>query len=386
MKGEEEAKVKELIEACARGKTEEVARLLQSPSLLIKGSLTTTGRSPLLAACSQPNPEPVSLLLAFPDLDLNLPDFKGDYPFIVALLSGFHEIVRLLLADPRLNVSPFHRACGLGKEREVLHLLSDPSIDPNEPAFRQISPLVLSCLLGELEIVKILLADERVDVNDAFNMICYHQLVEQAKWLIFHPQFKVNGKEEGDPLRSPLWTGLVSCQKEIIEAILASSSHVETQAPCMWTLSAAEEARQWDLDAIADLIEAYELSPTETQMTLRRSFGHDGFSFFSPPSSSSFLLLPPPPSLSSCLCLNLFLGIEDIFALLLLLSDGYLRLSQDVQTEREKRAKRFFQITKNLPQELQMILVRRVYLSHEYFFLSSQTESALKRILSFPFR
>jgi len=69
----------------------------------------------------------------------------------------------------------------------------------------------------------------------------------------------------------------------------------------------------------------------------------------------------------------------------LLLSDAYLELREEQETEKERKAKRFLQISRRLPLELKMLLVRRVYLSEYPFFLSHQTEASLRRALSFPF-
>jgi len=77
--------------------------------------------------------------------------------------------------------------------------------------------------------------------------------------------------------------------------------------------------------------------------------------------------------------------IEDIFALLLLLSDGYLRLKARGEGTRERNAIAFFAAAKRLPQELQMVLIKRVYFSPGIFYLSHQTEKSLKKVLSYPF-
>jgi len=77
-----------------------------------------------------------------------------------------------------------------------------------------------------------------------------------------------------------------------------------------------------------------------------------------------------------------FFHAEDIFALTVLLSDGYLRLKNQPSNQKEMLAKRFFEFNLQLPMELQMTLVRRVYLSKKLFFLSNQTERSLLKILS----
>jgi len=64
-----------------------------------------------------------------------------------------------------------------------------------------------------------------------------------------------------------------------------------------------------------------------------------------------------------------------------LFCDEYLMLKEGVGTEKEKKANRFLEIAKKLPFELKMLLVRKVYLKDEVFFLSHQFEAGLSRIL-----
>jgi len=76
---------------------------------------------------------------------------------------------------------------------------------------------------------------------------------------------------------------------------------------------------------------------------------------------------------------------DEIFAQVLLLIDGYLELKGSLESEEERRAERFLMMTKELPLELIMVLVNRVYLSAGTLILSDQTEAALKRVLRYPF-
>jgi len=70
--------------------------------------------------------------------------------------------------------------------------------------------------------------------------------------------------------------------------------------------------------------------------------------------------------------------------MVVLLSDGYIEFRKGAKTENEVAAKRFFQICRKLPQEIQMVLINRIYFLPENFFLSHRTELALKRVLSSP--
>jgi len=69
----------------------------------------------------------------------------------------------------------------------------------------------------------------------------------------------------------------------------------------------------------------------------------------------------------------------------LLYCDGYLKFKEEKEQGKERdereKAERFFNICDKVPLELKMILVKRIFLSPEIFFLSQQTDSALKRLL-----
>jgi len=77
--------------------------------------------------------------------------------------------------------------------------------------------------------------------------------------------------------------------------------------------------------------------------------------------------------------------LEDIYALVVLHCDGYLSIKGDISGEKYLRCVRFLKITKRLPQELQMMICRRIFLSRLSLILSSQIETSLERVLSVPF-
>jgi len=77
----------------------------------------------------------VSLLLADPRIDPNMPQNEGATPFFMACQEGHKEVVSLLLADPR--------------------------IDPNKPQNNQSTPLWYATQNGHFVIVQLLLASGR---------------------------------------------------------------------------------------------------------------------------------------------------------------------------------------------------------------------------------
>jgi len=70
--------------------------------------------------------------------------------------------------------------------------------------------------------------------------------------------------------------------------------------------------------------------------------------------------------------------------LVMLFLDGYFEVKKPINTEKERKAERFFILSRRLSLDLLMLVVRRVYLSSRSFFLSHQTEAALRKVLSFP--
>jgi Ankyrin repeats (3 copies) len=104
----------------------------------------------------------VRMLLADPRVD---PSALNQYAFRSASQYGHIDIVRLLLADPRVDPSVgsqsvFLWACEKGHIEIVRILLADPRVDPsvdNQCA------LVWASRNSHIEIVRILLADPRVD-------------------------------------------------------------------------------------------------------------------------------------------------------------------------------------------------------------------------------
>lgn len=95
----------------------------------------------------------------------------GNNAIKVASLMGHTEIVRMLLADPRLDPSvsenyAFTRACTHGHTEVVRLLLADSRVDPAVDGNDAIGQ---ACRHGRTEVVRLLLADSRVDPADEEN-------------------------------------------------------------------------------------------------------------------------------------------------------------------------------------------------------------------------
>eukprot|EP00981_Chlorochromonas_danica_P010271 scaffold3072_cov125-Ochromonas_danica.AAC.2 len=118
--------------------------------------------------------EIVRLLLLHPEIAVNTVDSKfGFTPLILACLTGHVVVVKILLADSRVDVykeaknanTSLHLACSGGHVEVVKILLEDSRVDVNKKNKDGDSPLHYACKYGREEVVKILLADSRVDIN-----------------------------------------------------------------------------------------------------------------------------------------------------------------------------------------------------------------------------
>jgi hypothetical protein len=114
------------------------------------------------AASTHGYTEIVKLLLADPRVD---PSANNNSPIKAASTHGYTEIVKLLLADPRVdpsanNNSAIRKASANGYTEIVKLLLADPRVDPSAA---ENYALQKASTYGRTEIVKLLLADSRVD-------------------------------------------------------------------------------------------------------------------------------------------------------------------------------------------------------------------------------
>jgi len=121
-----------------------------------------------IKACGSGDIDVVRELLQDENID---PAYNDNAAIQCATEKGHTEIVRLLIADPRVDPSVrglvFYDACGRGRFEIVKMLLEDGRIDPSEPWNH---PLRTACLNGQIEIVRLLMADNRVDPSNNSNL------------------------------------------------------------------------------------------------------------------------------------------------------------------------------------------------------------------------
>lgn len=152
--------------ACSEGDADEVDRLLLATNVSVDCE-DENGDTGLLLAARQGHVDVVKRLLQTrgqKGIDVNRAP-RGWTPLLVAASKGNTEVVRLLLADKRTNVAArtpagdtaLHCACRLrGCDADVLSLLVDAGLDPNEKNDTEWTPFLLACVRNPSS-VKILL-------------------------------------------------------------------------------------------------------------------------------------------------------------------------------------------------------------------------------------
>ena len=102
-----------MLAAVCDGDAKELAELMrQDPSFNVNRVVDEYGRTLLYAACLESSRSPViPLLLAHPDIDVNLTDISESTPFYRACQYGHTSCVRELLKDSRVKVN---EASGVG--------------------------------------------------------------------------------------------------------------------------------------------------------------------------------------------------------------------------------------------------------------------------------
>eukprot|EP00981_Chlorochromonas_danica_P000543 scaffold118_cov206-Ochromonas_danica.AAC.2 len=102
---------------------------------------------------------------------------------LVSPRNGHIKIVKALMKDVDVNQldenawSPLGLACAFGQVEVVKAIMADPRLDLNLLVGKDgVSPLAVACANKQVEVVKLLLTDARVDVNlvnKSYSMLAY---------------------------------------------------------------------------------------------------------------------------------------------------------------------------------------------------------------------
>ena len=134
------------------------------------------GQAPLLNAAISGNSSLVQFLLAEPNTNVEVRDFRDQTPLSRAAELGATEVVEVLVRVPGIDINtrdrvwnrtPLNWAAGNGHAKVVHILLQCPTIDPNIGDRYQRSPIWRASIVGHIEVVRELAAYPGVDFDVA---------------------------------------------------------------------------------------------------------------------------------------------------------------------------------------------------------------------------
>ena len=169
-------------------------------------------RSPLHLACEQHDADCLKLLLAAPNIDVNIGDeATGTTPLIQAAENGHTTSLQILLQARGIDVNrarkdggtPLFLACQANQTECVQQLLEAQGIDPNRPGNNDgATALYQSCLSNHEACVRMLLAARGIDVNKTntngdtpLSIAAEKGHNDCLSMLLAMPQLKVNAQD-----------------------------------------------------------------------------------------------------------------------------------------------------------------------------------------------
>jgi len=167
---------KPLYDAIVANDIKAVRAALAKPGVAerINSAVESDGTTPLIKAVGKKGDvNIVKVLLADPRINVNAATVKGVTPLIRATYYGHLDIVKVLLAAPRIDVNaateklvtPLMSASMEGHLGIVKVLLAAPRINVNAADKDGTTALMTASSKGHLDVVQALLADPRIDVN-----------------------------------------------------------------------------------------------------------------------------------------------------------------------------------------------------------------------------
>jgi len=186
-----------------------VEALVQDPQIDVNAKLGSYGKTVLHYACQYGWTRVVELLLARPDIQVNIQDEDGNTPLMYTCQSESNgDITKLLLEYPGINVNQqnfrgftaLYLAIEYEKDEQQEYLLNYPGINVNvQTTFTLRTALHKACFLEKEGLVQKLLSFPEINVNlqdddgrTALMHSCKLQFLIIAELLLKHPTINVN--------------------------------------------------------------------------------------------------------------------------------------------------------------------------------------------------
>jgi len=278
---------------------------------------------------------------------------------------GHADLVALLLQKAAVDVNCRNRqgltllqsAARSDSLRVARMLLGRPEVDVNLRTKSTESPLYTAARAGSVQVFRLLLHDRRVKleqgssaVKSVVGLAC-EKGNEGILWeLAFSSRFDLNASMVKHSVTAvPLWVVASKGQLASVKTLLAAPREIITSPPSSGGgggggYRIADRARETGHDAIADVIEEYEVNRGEVQRRLRNELGLGR-------------------SLAAVLYATVVMVCDGYFQLVIVSGFASGQASDGVTATgvSDSLARRFLGIVTRLPMELQMVVCNQVY-------------------------
>jgi len=277
------------LDAAAEDGNLEVVKLLLAHPNIKPGTLSRSGKTAFFRAVETNRVEVIRYMLQDPRTPVDYPWLEnGVTAFMLAVFMKHNEIAKLVLADQRCNpgvldycrYTALHHAVFSQNTEMIALMLADPRVGVNEGTVMLATPFYAACQEGNTEVLRLFLDCPRVDVNQVaegsaspFYVAAAQGKTDAVKLLLKDTRIKHTQKTEDNV--TPLWMAAQGGHLEVVEVLLASDVDFEPSAKCAagekrWSeKTAAEIARLVDQEAVANLLERFQLNPAEVRAELR---------------------------------------------------------------------------------------------------------------------
>ncbi|KAF0686272.1 Aste57867_21878 [Aphanomyces stellatus] len=212
--------------ACRHGHKEVVALLLAHPDIDVNVT-DPLGVTPLMTACMKKDKALAAMLLDHPSIKINQKDYvrpcSNRTALVVATQFGQIEIVKLLLQDEHIAANmadhigntPLMLACCKGNDTIVALLLQHPSVDPCAANDANETPLSIAISCEYDRVVKMLLTDKNKFV---FMASCEFNNADNVAKLLYERSLDLN--ELNAESKSGLMLAAIAGSMDVVDVLL----------------------------------------------------------------------------------------------------------------------------------------------------------------------